>query len=98
VSVLHDPHFNAGKPCRRGAYLGMSDSGHRSCKCGAVYGRSEAMAPARQIDSFECSICGASMESWNTAWVPTYRLIAGPVSTPKQSPQPDQLNCSKIST
>jgi hypothetical protein len=38
------------------------------------------------------------MESWNTAWVPTYRLIAGPVSTPEQSPQPDQLNCSKIST
>jgi hypothetical protein len=29
------------------------------------------------------------MESWNTAWVPTYRLIAGPVWTPEQSPQPD---------
>jgi hypothetical protein len=29
------------------------------------------------------------MESWNTAWGPTYRLIAGPVWTPEQSPQPD---------
>jgi hypothetical protein len=46
------------------------------------------MAPTRQISSFECSLCGVTMESWNTAWVPSYRLIAGPVSDFK-SPQPD---------
>jgi hypothetical protein len=61
------------------AYRGMSDSGHRSCKCGAVYARSEAMAPGRQISSFQCSVCGVTMEHWNTTWVPAYRLIAGPV-------------------
>ena len=37
------------------------------------------MAKAREIDSFQCDICGVTLESWNTAWVPSYRLIAGPV-------------------
>lgn len=60
----------------------MKETHHRSCKCGAVYGRTEAMAPNRQIASFECAVCGATMESWNTAWVPTYRLIVGPVRHP----------------
>jgi hypothetical protein len=64
----------------------MLDSHHRSCRCGAVYSRAEAMAPTRQIDSFECSVCGATLESWNTAWVPSYRLIAGPV---RHSPSVD---------
>src|SRR6266446_3011767 len=39
--------------------------------------------------------CGTSMESRNMACVPTFRLIAGPVRTPEQSPQPTDLNCSK---
>jgi hypothetical protein len=56
----------------------MPDSHYRTCHCGAIYTRTEAMAPGRQIASFECSVCGATMESWNTAWVPTYRLIADP--------------------
>src|ERR1700688_5253223 len=66
----------------------MPESHHRSCKCGAVYSRSEAMAPARQINSFECSVCGVTMEHWNTAWVPSYRLIAGPVSNPEHNTSP----------
>ena len=37
------------------------------------------MAAAREVNSFECSVCGETMETWNSAWVPTYRLIAGPV-------------------
>jgi hypothetical protein len=36
------------------------------------------MAPSREIDSFECTACGATLEKWDTAWVPTYRLIAAP--------------------
>jgi hypothetical protein len=32
----------------------MSESGHRSCKCGAVYDRSEHIAEACEISSFEC--------------------------------------------
>jgi hypothetical protein len=47
----------------------------RHCKCGAIYRRTEAMAPRREMNSFEGSVCGATMESWNAAWVPTYRLI-----------------------
>jgi hypothetical protein len=72
----------------QGAYLGMSESGHRSCKCGAVYRRTESMAPARQIDSYECAVCGSTLESWNTAWVPAFRLITGPVIS-EQSHLPD---------
>jgi hypothetical protein len=48
----------------------------RQCRCGAIYHRTEAMAPSREIDSFECTACGATLENWDTAWVPTYRLIA----------------------
>jgi hypothetical protein len=33
------------------------------------------MAPTREMSCFECSICGTSLESWNTAWVPDYRLV-----------------------
>jgi hypothetical protein len=56
---------------------------HRTCTCGAVYRRTEAMAPSRQLDSFQCSVCDATLETWNTAWVPTYCLIAGPVRQPR---------------
>jgi hypothetical protein len=50
----------------------------RLCRCGAIYHRTEAMAPSREIDSFECTACGVTLEAWDTAWVPTYRLIAAP--------------------
>jgi predicted SprT family Zn-dependent metalloprotease len=51
---------------------------HRSCKCGAVYDRSEHIAEAREISSFECAVCGKTIENWNSAWVPRYRFIACP--------------------
>jgi hypothetical protein len=50
----------------------------RNCRCGAIYHRSEAMAPSREIDSFECTVCGVTLEAWDTAWVPSYRLISAP--------------------
>ena len=52
----------------------------RQCRCGAIYHRTEAMAPSREIDSFECTACGTTLETWDTAWVPTYRLIAAPAT------------------
>lgn len=55
---------------------------NRHCKCGAIYRRTESMAPAREMNSFQCAVCGATMEAWNTAWVPSYRLIVGPVRVP----------------
>jgi hypothetical protein len=68
---------------------GMSESVHRSCKCGAIYRRTESMAPSREMSSFECAVCGVTMEHWNTAWVPAYRLIAGPVAVSDESRQPN---------
>lgn len=64
--------------------LCMPETNHRACTCGAVYSRSESMALSRQISSFECAVCGATMESWNTAWVPSYRLIVGPIRKPEE--------------
>ena len=40
------------------------------------------MVPAREISSFECSACGRTLETWNSAWVPSYRLIVGPIIPP----------------
>jgi predicted SprT family Zn-dependent metalloprotease len=73
----------SGKTTNPGEYGPMSESGHRSCKCGAVYRRTESMANSRQVASFECEICGETLETWNTAWVPSYRLIVGPTRTPE---------------
>jgi hypothetical protein len=59
----------------------MSESsGYRSCKCGAVYDRSEHIIEAREISSFECAVCGKTIENWNSAWVPRYRFIACPAT------------------
>jgi hypothetical protein len=51
------------------------DDHHRKCRCGAIYRRSHAMAPTREMSSFECAVCGTTLESWNTTWVPNYRLV-----------------------
>jgi hypothetical protein len=51
------------------------DDHHRKCHCGAIYRRSHAMAASREMSSFECSLCGTTLESWNTTWVPNYRLV-----------------------
>src|SRR5207248_9182703 len=45
----------------------MTESFHRACKCGAIYRRTESVADGREIDSFQCDICGEILESWNTA-------------------------------
>jgi predicted SprT family Zn-dependent metalloprotease len=61
----------------------MSEHQQRSCQCGAVYRRTESTAPDRQASSFECSLCEATLETWNTASVPTYQFLSGPVVLPK---------------
>ena len=55
---------------------------------GAVYRRTELTALARQIASYECAVCGSTLESWNTAWIPAFRLITGQVIS-EQSQPPD---------
>jgi hypothetical protein len=42
------------------------------------------MEPRRQMSSFECAICNETLESWDAAWVPSYRLIVGPVREPER--------------
>ena len=51
----------------------------------AIYRRTESMASGREINCFQCDVCGETLESWNTAWVPNYRLVAGPVRPPEDS-------------
>jgi hypothetical protein len=78
--------FLTGKVAIGCAYTGMSEfplGHHRACKCGAVYDRSEHIEEAREISSFECAVCGATIENWNSAWVPRYRFIACPATDAK---------------
>ena len=51
----------------------------KKCQCGAVYDRTEHIALRREIESFECKFCGATLESWNSAVVPRYKFLLGPV-------------------
>jgi hypothetical protein len=39
----------------------------------------ESMARWREVSSFECYACRETLESWNTALVPSYRLVVVPV-------------------
>jgi hypothetical protein len=88
-----DGWFDYGRICslesgQVEAHVGnMSESGHRFCKCGAVYDRSEHIAEAREISSFECVVCGKTIENWNSAWVPRYRFIACPATESDSHPK-----------
>jgi hypothetical protein len=66
------------------AYGVPMDEQHRSCKCGAVYRRTESMANGREVNSFACIYCGEALENWNSAWTPTYRLVVGPTVKPSR--------------
>ena len=46
-------------------------------RCDAIYRRRRHASP--ELASFECSMCGKILETWNSAWVPTYRFIVGPI-------------------
>jgi hypothetical protein len=49
------------------------------------------MAASREIDSFECTACGVTLEKWDTAWVPTYRRIAAPaIEITEPATKPDE--------
>ena len=50
-----------------GVYSAPMTDQHRHCKCGSVYRRTKSMAPSREVNSFECTVCGTTLESWNTA-------------------------------
>jgi hypothetical protein len=66
--------------------LSMTDQAQRTCQCGAVYARNEQIAPMREISSYQCLICKRTMENWNSAWVPVYRLIVRPIKSSDSTP------------
>ena len=37
------------------------------------------MAAGREISSYQCVLCDRTLESWNSTWVPIYRLVMRPV-------------------
>ena len=80
VSLIMTGLFT-GKP------TGRSTSWEHVRKCGAVYDRSEHIAESREISSFECAVCGKTIENWNSAWVPRYRFIACPASKSDSHPK-----------
>lgn len=54
-----------------------------TCKCGAVYQREIQKDTVRDIDSFNCVVCGCELKSWSTSRWPHYFLISKP-NTPNK--------------
>jgi hypothetical protein len=54
-----------------------------TCKCGALYERTEFHAAPREADRFVCSACGHTLEVFTAANAPRYRLISGPPREPE---------------
>jgi hypothetical protein len=69
--------LDQGQPQARAASMAI-----RKCKCGAAYERTEHVSLHREIRSFECILCHRPLESWQSAFVPRYRFVAGPVKVP----------------
>ena len=63
-------------------YPGMKTS-QVTCKCGALYERTEFHAAPREADSFVCPACGHTLEVFTAADAPRYRLISGPPPEPE---------------
>jgi hypothetical protein len=54
-----------------------------TCKCGALYERTEFHSASREADSFVCQVCGHILEVFSEAKAPRYRLISGPERKPE---------------
>ena len=52
-----------------------------TCKCGALYERTEFNAAPRTADSFSCTVGGHTLEVFTGTSAPTFRLISGPIRT-----------------
>ena len=57
-----------------------------TCKCGAVYERTEERLTCRDSDHFVCRCCGETLESWSGSRIPVFRLIKEPDSGSKKAP------------
>jgi hypothetical protein len=70
--------FLTGKVAIGGAYRGIQKPVTDPVNAARFYDRGEHIEEAREISSFECAVCGKTMENWNSTWVPRYRFIACP--------------------
>jgi hypothetical protein len=48
------------------------------CSCGAVYERETHKLQYRDHDSYECRICGETLETWNGSVIPEFKLVQRP--------------------
>ena len=48
--------------------LWRRQTAHRSCKCEAVCSRTVSMTKSSEVANLECSLCGSTLVSWNTAF------------------------------
>jgi hypothetical protein len=45
------------------------------CKeCGSIYEVAVTRMPIKDRDSFECEICGSTMRTWSSTYVPSFEL------------------------
>jgi hypothetical protein len=65
-------------------WMSKDDGPAPTLQMGPVYRRTEKMAPSCEMSTFECSHCSETLESWNSAWVPSYQLVIGPSIKPVQ--------------
>jgi hypothetical protein len=54
-----------------------------TCKCGALYERTEFHSAPREADSFVCPACGHTLEIFGDVKARRYRLISGPERKPE---------------
>jgi hypothetical protein len=66
-----------------------------TCKCGALYERTEFHSAPREADSFVCSACGHILKMFSDVKAPRYRLISGPSGSRNRRPDLQQrTRCS----
>ena len=54
-----------------------------TCPCGAIYERREDKVTFRDKDSYDCRVCGETLDEWNGSRIPRYTLIQRPAEKPE---------------
>ena len=49
-----------------------------TCECGAVYARYYEKVMFRDKDSYECSLCNRTLDTWNGSRIPVFDLVSVP--------------------
>ena len=65
-------------------YLRMATS-QRICQCGAVYERTETHEATVEAGSFDCPVCGHTLEVFSDMSAPRYRLLSRPTRKTSES-------------